>query len=266
MSTLQSELSRLYSSNEHIRAGFVDDEPSLAGPDGLVRAMVLELSRPADWKLLSSVWSGVQSELGLPAPAIAVNGADGYQLWFSVATPVPKDQAIAFLEALRVRYLNAVAPERLAMSPSRDEAISASIHHTGMVPTQRPATGLWSAFVAPDLAAIFAEEPWLDVAPSAEAQASILSGLKCMQPAGFQAVIANGRPTDGTQSTTDQSILANTQEHRLGLGAKQALASATGSSPKQFLLDVMNDTTMEIHHRIEAAKALLPYFESEAGL
>jgi hypothetical protein len=31
--------------------------------------------------------------------------------------------------------------------------------------------------------------------------------------------------------------------------------------PKEFLRNVMNDSTVELHLRIEAAKALLPYSE-----
>jgi len=33
-----------------------------------------------------------------------------------------------------------------------------------------------------------------------------------------------------------------------------------GMDPKGFLLGVMNDPAVELHLRIEAAKALLPYF------
>ena len=69
-------------------------------PDGTVRAMVLELVRPADWTLLSTLWRGVQTDLELPAPAIAVSGIDAYRLWFSLAEPASAAQARAFLEAL----------------------------------------------------------------------------------------------------------------------------------------------------------------------
>ena len=59
--------------------------PSLVTPGGRVRALVLELGRPADWDALLAVWQGVQADLALPAPTIAVSGTDAYQLWFSVA-------------------------------------------------------------------------------------------------------------------------------------------------------------------------------------
>jgi hypothetical protein len=49
------------------------------------------------------------------------------------------------------------------------------------------------------------------------------------------------------------------------VGSKEApnqnLVSAdAGSDPRRFLLSVMNNSTAELHLRIEAAKALLPYF------
>ena len=65
MSRLQSELQRLY--------GRPVDGVATVGVDraATVRAMVLELARPADWDLLSKAWRGVQADLELPAPAIA---------------------------------------------------------------------------------------------------------------------------------------------------------------------------------------------------
>jgi len=110
MNRLQAELQRLYFSGP--------EEPALAGADGRVRAMVLELARPASWDRLATLWRGVQADLELPAPAIAVSGIDGYQLWFSLSEPVPAARATAFLESLRRRYLGDVAPERIGMKAS----------------------------------------------------------------------------------------------------------------------------------------------------
>jgi len=39
----------------------------------------------------------------------------------------------------------------------------------------------------------------------------------------------------------------------------------TVSIPRVFMLGVMSDKTIELHLRIEAAKALLPYFEGRFG-
>ena len=76
MDRLHRELHRLYA--PRLR-GEPDARPGLlklVAADGRLRAIVLEVARPADWDLLAAVWKGVQTELELPAPAIAVNGQD----------------------------------------------------------------------------------------------------------------------------------------------------------------------------------------------
>ena len=243
MSTLPAELDRLYLFNERTTPSPPGAEPGLIAPDGTVRALVLELARPADWTLLSTLWRGVQTDLELPAPAIAVSGIDAYQLWFSLAEPVSVAQARAFLEALRLRYLSVVAPERVAMMPAVDAASPDQIQHALLVPALQPATGRWSAFVAPDLAAIFAEEPWLDLPPNPEAQAKVLSRLECIKPAVFNAALKRLSPVV-----------------RLATSPMPPVAD-DHLDPKGFLLGVMNDKAIDLHLRLEAAKALLPYFE-----
>jgi hypothetical protein len=233
MITLQSELDRLYNpfapDSRHTLGAATD----LIAPDGRVRALVLTLARPADWALMSVLWRGVQTDLELPAPAIAVSGIDAYQLWFSLAEPVSLAQATAFLELLRLRYLEQVEPGRLAIQPCGDAANPGSVQHAVLPPTLHQDTNRWSAFVAPDLAAIFSEEPWLDLTPNPDAQAKVLSRLESITPAGFQAAMAL-------------------------LGSGNGVTTA-GQTPKGFLLGVINDTTVELHLRIDAAKALLPY-------
>lgn len=241
MNTLQAELRRLYlfdgPSNPNPK------DPCLIAPDGRVRAMVLQLARPADWNALSAVWQGVQADLELPAPAIAVSGIDGYQLWFSLAEPVSVAQARAFLESLRLRYLSALVPERIGLMPTT------ATHHAQMVPALQPDTGLWSAFVAPDLAPIFSDGPWLDVCPSPEAQAHVLSRLQCIKPVVFQAVLNRlGTVVEKTPGNTGSQT-----------AAAPASVTHTSLDPKRFLREVMNDPAVALPLRIEAAKALLPY-------
>src|SRR5687767_1704576 len=103
MNRLQAELQRLY-----------------LQPAG--RALLLEVAGPASWEALSRVWQGVQADLELPAPAIAVPGTGSHQLWFSLREPVPEARAIAFLGGLRRRYLGGVAPERITadVAPGTD--------------------------------------------------------------------------------------------------------------------------------------------------
>jgi hypothetical protein len=251
MSTLPAELNRLYHAHEHPSHNLPDATPVLITPDGRVRALVLELARPADWTLLSTVWRGVQSELELPAPAIAVSGVDGYQLWFSLVEPVSVAQANSFLDALRGRYLSQVAPARLALWPSVDTSQPGTLLHAPLVPALQPANGQWSAFVAPDLAAIFAQEPWLDLPPNPEAQAHVLARLQGIKPALFQAALAQLCPALKAETAPTNAVVS------------PAAPATPGNclDPKGFLLRVMNDPGVELVRRIEAASALLPYFE-----
>lgn len=231
MGTLQAEWERLYQLPE-----------SLAQADR-VRALVLDLGRPADWAALSVLWRGVQTDLEWPAPAIAVNGVDGHQLWFSLAEPVALADALAVLSGLRSRYLGTLPDARIRLFPSPD----------GQGPRPVPAlqdNGQWSAFVAPDLAAIFSEEPWLDVPPSPDAQGKVLAGLACIQAPAFAAAQALLRPA--AQASPAAAALPAT-------GSVAGHTSQPHTSAKQFLLSVMNDASVPLPLRLDAAKALLPY-------
>lgn len=227
--------------------------------------MVLELARPADWTLLSTVWRGVQTDFELPAPAIAVSGIDAYQLWFSLAEPVSVAQAGAFLESLRLRYLSQVAAGRLSMRPFVDPSSPDTIQHALLVPALHQATGHWSAFVAPDLAAIFAEEPWLDLPPNPDAQANVLSRLQCIKPAVFHVALEQMSSAVRAKAPLLTSITDGRNESPTGLNVTTSVSRGNSLEPKGFLLDVMNDKTVELHLRIDAAKALLPYFEGRCG-
>jgi hypothetical protein len=233
MNTLQTELQRLYHA-----------------PEGQVRALVVELARPADWGLLGPLWRGLQTDLSLPAPAIAVSGVDGYQLWLSLAEPVTLAEAAAFLEALRQHYLGAVSPKRISLTPS----LSDSAAQPQSIPCQQVATGYWSAFVAPDLAPIFADEPWLDQAPSPDAQAHVLARLQPIKPAAFAAALARLQPAEMPVPPTPLSNTLQTYSPAYSPHAK-----GEAQAPKAFLLAVMHDPAVALALRIEAAKALLPY-------
>lgn len=224
MTTLQSELQRL-----HFPTAAKDQDTDA---NGLVWAMVLELAKPANWNELAKVWQGVQIDLDLPAPAIAVSGLDGYQLWFSLSEPLPAHQALAFLDALRMRYLSDIALDRVGRLLAQQAP---------MVPALQTTTGNWSAFVAPDLAPVFAETPWLDVPPSASGQSDLLSRLERIKPADFQRALKRLQPPKVSPEMPPR---------------------AADQDPKGFLLNVMNNDTLALSLRIEAAKALLPYFEA----
>jgi hypothetical protein len=263
MNRLQAELQRLYLLPDAEREAPGCEAPGLIGPDGRVRAMVLELARPASWGGLAKVWRGVQVDLELPAPSIAVSGIDGYQLWFSLSESVAVAQAIAFLESLRRRYLGDIAQERIGMKPSFDASAPGHAQHEVLPPVQRVA-GRWSAFVAPDLAAVFADEPWLDLPPGPDAQADLLSRLHSTKPDDWKRALERLRPVDTPGSAQTAPALVGAS----GPEASQihTLPAAAANSPRRFLLEIMNDRTIELHLRLEAAKALLPYFEGQHPL
>ncbi len=243
MNRLQRELQRLY--------GPQADAHGPPDAHRQVRAMVLELARPADWGALSAVWAGVQSDLALPAPAIAVNGRDGCQLWFSLQEPVPAPRAAAFLEGLRRRYLGNIAPARVALLPAWDAAGAVPPLLARPVPALQADSGAWSAFVASDLVPMFTEEPWLDVPPNPDGQAQLLAPLRSILPAVFEGA------RQGLQPTTVQAAP--------GPVADAAAAAAPLLDPRRFLLAVMNDDSVALSLRIEAAKTLLPGFDAAQG-
>lgn len=255
MNRLQQELQRLYVPQPVSHQNTTLDTRGLVDAQGRVRAMVLELARPADWAALSSVWGGVQADLALPAPAIAINGRDGCQLWFSLLQPVPVPQAVAFLDALRRRYLGDVAPVRVAMLPTLDVTSASAPLHARPVPALQADSGVWSAFVASDLVPMFADEPWLDVPPNPDGQAQLLAPLMSIQPAEFEQALQRLKPT----------VVPAVVPAAPGPVSNEAAQAAVSLDPRRFLLDVLNNDSLDLALRIEAAKALLPHFDAAGG-
>lgn len=225
MTKLQAQLHRLY----------IGRPSDASVPSDVTRAVVLQITQPASWAEASRVWQGVQADLGLPAPAISVSGSDAYQLWFSWAQAVPTTQATAFAEALRQRYLPDLAAERIQSLP---------IQSNTRLPPFETQTEQWSAFVAPDLAPVFSDTPWLDIPPNEDGQAELLSRLDCIKPDELHAAWTQLRPPImGTVASSSSPSMVHVGD---------------SISPKQFLLNVMNDESVPLALRIEAAKALLP--------
>jgi hypothetical protein len=225
-------------------------EGCLADAQGRVRALVLALSGPPDWSALGAVWRGVQADLDLPAPGIAVNGEDALQLWFSLAEPVAPAVGEAFLRGLQRRYLPEVKPARVHLRADGG-AVSAL-----RVPPVQIGPDRWSAFVASDLAAVFAEEPMLDFQPGADAQAELLSRLVSVLPAAFEAALALLQPA--AAATVPTAPEAATRQPDPPAGHPGVDGGDLHREPRQFLLAVMNDRSVPMALRIEAAKALLP--------
>jgi hypothetical protein len=239
MNRLQSELQRLYLLPSSAPGGAADGR--LISDRGEVRAMVLELARPADWDALSQVWRGVQADLDLPAPAIAVSGTDGLQLWFSLQDAVSSSRAAAFLSQLKSRYLPGVAPARLRSMPSTTEPV----WRAALVPAQQAGSENWSAFVAPDLAPVFVDTPWLDIPPSVDGQADLLAKLKSIKPDALGAAMQRLQPLDAPAPEAPPP------------SAVTPPAGRPDIDPRRFLQQVLNDETVALPLRIEAAKALL---------
>ena len=239
MTRLQSELHRLYLLPSP-DAGEAADAAQLIDASGQVRALVIELARPADWEALSKVWRGVQADLQLPAPAIAVSGTDGLQLWLSLQEPVSAARAAGFLARLSSRYLADVPPARLRLMPSG----TGEHRHAPLVPAVQDATGNWSAFVAADLAPVFADTPWLDIPPGVEGQADLLARLQSIKPAAFDAAMQALQPVTSTPAPQD-------------LRPPRPGDEAPDVDPRRFLQQVLNDETAPLALRIEAAKALM---------
>ena len=246
MSRLNTQLHRLFGLGEP--STHTGDQPTppikLMDDQGQVRAVVLTMGRPADWSLLAGVWQGIQTDLGLPAPAIAVNGHDAYQLWFSLQAPLHASRALAFLEALRKRYLPEVAPHRISLTPS-DPQLADTACPPGLVSADQ-----WAAFVAADLAPMFNDTPWLDLPPNQEGQAELLSRLSSIKAVDLDAAMVRlGAPQQ------DAPVATSAARH----AATEPCKWPPEGSPRRFLLSVMNNETVAMQLRIEAAKALLPY-------
>jgi hypothetical protein len=241
MSRLSSEISRLYLPAPSQDAHAADGAWCLADAQDHTRALVLELARPADWDLLGQVWRGVQVDLAWPAPAIAVSGVDGFALWFSLVDPMPVTTASAVLQALRQRYLGQVPLDRLRLVPDDSQAA-----RVDAVPSLQGRVDQWSAFVAPDLAPVFADTPWLDIPPSQEGQADLLSRLASIQRVewlrALDALGLSRAPVESTPADPSTPVIAPSGPH---------------TDPRRFLIEVMNNETVPLALRIEAAKALL---------
>ena len=230
---LLSELTRLYAAPDRP----LPTATAQGSAPGL-RALALGLTRPADWAVLAPLWRGVQHEWNWPAPGIAVGGdGHGLQLWFSLAPSVSLTEAHALLDRLQRRWLPDVARERLWCWPSADGPATPGL--PPVLPPQRLGPEQWSAFVAPDLAAVFGDAPWLDLPPGEDAQADLLAKLGSVPAADLDRAL---RPAESAHAAEPAAPPAGPAPH---------------PTARAFLTAVMNDPSVALALRIEAAKALL---------
>lgn len=88
--------------------------------------------------------------------------------------------------------------------------------------------------------------------PNAEAQADLLSRVQCIKPGDFQRVLAELAPPPAPVLTPALAPAAAPLP-----ASAESNPLAAEQDPRRFLLAVMNDETVELRWRIEAAKALL---------
>lgn len=245
MSKLIEQLQRLYAPTP----GPLEEDPdaplALLGADGRVRTLVVGIARGSDWAAVAALYEGLQADLELPAPAVSVSPTAGFQVWLSLAEAVAAEDAAAFLEALRRRYLAELPAARLHLRPLAGEAAVAR------VPALDADTGKWSAFIDPSMGSMFVDGPGLEIAPNLDRQADMLAAVKSIAAKDFQrafAALAGGAAT------------ANDEAPDAAGSARSTLALGENfTDPKAFLLAVMNDPSASAKVRIRAAKALLPY-------
>ncbi|MFZ4551304.1 MAG: hypothetical protein ACOYNB_05720 [Aquabacterium sp.] len=227
MSRLVTELQRLY--------GAAPQDSSIT-----TQALCVEVRHHAAWHHLVRLWEGVQEDLAWPAPAIVVNGVDGFQLWFSVQVAIPVADGAHALNALCQKYLTDMPAKHIRCWPTVSpdaEAVRPSL------PPQPVQTEQWSAFIARDLAPVFEDTPWLDLQPGDDAQADMLGQLRSISSAAWsQSKALWCAPAAAAPFAEAQPVACAFAEH----------------DPKTFLLRVMNDPSIDMALRIEAAKALLP--------
>lgn len=246
-----------------------------AASDAALGARVVAWHVPADdsdW--VSQVWAWVQAQAGLPAPAIAVDGSQGWLLCFALPSPRPVNEAQAVLRQLIRDGLQQLG---VAVSPADAAAWRFTCWPAGApavagedaVPVPREvAPDRWSAFVAPDLVPVFAESPWLDCAPSEEGQAVLLSKLLPIPADGWARWLATSSQgqSDSHAETAGRAVGGCQADAQAAAAGRQLTAplpapggAATSDAPRAFLLSVMNDASVDLALRIEAARVLLAH-------
>jgi hypothetical protein len=192
MEKLIAELTRLYLAPEAITrealAQHILGQTTLAikltTADGLTRALAITFRKAfgdgetGHWDRLCRVANALQADLGLPAPAVSIDGASAYRLWLSLETPVPADQAQDFLTLLRQTYF-----------PEYELAPDAATAPVYLPPCLNPRSGKWAAFIHPGMGASFADESGLEMTPPLAAQVGFLEGLGSIDAEQFRQAL-----------------------------------------------------------------------------
>lgn len=217
-----------------------------------VRTMIVGFARAADWSHVANLCQAIQGELELPVPAISVSPENGFQVWLSLAEPVAVAQAAAFLNALHNNYLSEVLRSKLTLQPGAANSDGVVL----LVPSYRPVSQKWSAFIDPSMGSMFSDELGLDMAPNLDRQADMLTGLKSISTSDFQRALSLLTADAAADADGGQPINVVEQP-----STPELIPGINFTDPKTFLLAVMNDPSASVGDRVRAAEALLPYFE-----
>jgi len=177
MQKLNVELDRLY----------------LAGAEGGTRSIALAFKKlPGDgeaghWERLCSLANTLQSELGLPAPAVSISGSGSYGLWISLAKPIAPPQVLEFTELLYRVY----CPEQAGAGANATPELP---------PQMNQVSGKWSAFIHPGMGASFAGDEGLEVQPPEAGQVALLEGLESITPSQFGQALDRLRKAAGASA------------------------------------------------------------------
>lgn len=274
MNKLISQLQRLYFLPDQQGSWLAADQPAVLGrlpeealsgslhgagrlaldpvsPSGLARSLVVEFRRAADWPQVAELYQALQEEFELPAPAISVSGRSGYRLWLSLAEARPLAEIRRFLDALQQHYLAAIPEAGWGTHPASPPV------PLPLAPALNAATGKWSAFIDPSMGEMFVSEPGLEMAPNPDRQADLLSRIKSIASQDFQRALVK---LEGKAALAEASETASQPADKSNQANPAGHVGSHYSDPQSFLLAVINDPAASTRDRIEAAKALLPYF------
>jgi hypothetical protein len=258
MEKLIAELTRLYLAPEAVTRealtqhllGQTTRAIQLTTADGLARALVIpfrKVSGAAEgqhWTRLCEVANALQAELGLPAPAVSIDGASAFYLWLSLETPVPTADAQDFLAALRMAYF-----------PETELAPDAATAPVYLPPCLNPRSGKWAAFIHPGMGASFAEESGLEMTPPVAGQVGFLERLEHIGEAQFRAALAKLQPPKVAVAAPTASSMPDAPA--AGLPAAAAQVAPPAGTPEGLLL---KDATLEDIVRYLHAKNIEPTF------
>ncbi|ATQ77267.1 hypothetical protein CR152_24160 [Massilia violaceinigra] len=202
MQKLMSELTRLYLPEGGLspetlaqrRLGQSSLAIDLADDTSHTRAIVIAFRKTSGaeeaqhWTRLCTLANALQAELGFPAPAVSISGANGYYLWMSLDTPTPVVQVQTFLEMIRKAY-----------TPDMDVLPDAASAPVELPPCLDPHSGKWAAFIDPGLGASFVDESGLEMPPPLAGQAALLERVERISAKQFQHALdvldqAHGAP------------------------------------------------------------------------